>query len=50
MHDEFSAEFDRMFADLARRARIGRFEPNVDVYVDDDRTQILVHVELKPTP
>jgi HSP20 family protein len=46
MHDEFSAEFDRMFADLARRARIGHFEPNADVYVDEGRTQILVHVEL----
>lgn len=46
MHDEISAEFDRMFADLARRARIGRFEPNVDVYVDEDRTRIAVHVEL----
>ena len=46
MHDEFSAEFDRMFADLARRARTGHFEPNADVYVDKDRTRIVVHVEL----
>ncbi len=46
MHDEFSAEFDRMFADLARRARTGHFEPNADVYVDEERTRIFVHVEL----
>ncbi|HXP94827.1 MAG TPA: Hsp20/alpha crystallin family protein [Candidatus Binatia bacterium] len=46
MHDEFSAEFDRMFADLARRARTGHFEPNADVYVDEDRARIIVHVEL----
>jgi len=46
MHDEFTAEFDRMFADLARRARTGHFEPNADVYVDEDRTRIVVHVEL----
>jgi HSP20 family protein len=46
MYDEFSAEFDRMFADFARRARIGQFEPNADVYVDEDRTKIVVHVEV----
>jgi HSP20 family protein len=46
MHDEFSAEFDRMFADLSRRARTGHFEPNADVFVDEDRTRIIVHVEL----
>lgn len=46
MRDEISAEFDRMFADLARRTRIGRaFEPNVDVYVDEDK-RLVVHVEL----
>jgi HSP20 family protein len=42
--DEFAAEFDRLFADLARRAHHGRFEPNADVYVD--RGRIVVHVEL----
>lgn len=44
--DEFSAEFDRLFADLARRARHGHFEPNADVYVDPDGGRIVVHVEL----
>lgn len=46
MRDEFSEEFDRMFSDLSRRTRVGRFEPNVDVYVDEDRTRLMVHVEL----
>lgn len=44
--DPFAAEFDRLFADIARRARHGRFEPNADVYVDRDRERIVVHVEL----
>ena len=45
-HDEFAAEFDRLFADLARHAHHGRFEPNADVYVDRERSKIVVHVEL----
>jgi HSP20 family protein len=44
--DKFYAEFDRLFADLAKRAHHGRFEPNADVYVDRDRGRIVVHVEL----
>ena len=44
--DEFHAEFDRLFADLARRAHHGRFEPNADVYVDRERERIVVVVEL----
>ena len=44
--DQFTAEFDRLFADLARRARHGRFEPNADVYVDRERQRVVVHVEL----
>jgi HSP20 family protein len=44
--DEFEAEFDRLFADLARHAHHGRFEPNADVYVDRERARIVVHVEL----
>ncbi len=44
--DQFAAEFDRLFADLARRARHGRFEPNADVYVDRERQRVVVHVEL----
>jgi len=44
--DEFAAEFDRLFADLARHAHHGRFEPNADVYVDRERARIVVVVEL----
>jgi HSP20 family protein len=44
--DELQAEFDRLFADLARRAHHGRFEPNADVYVDRERERIVVVVEL----
>jgi HSP20 family protein len=44
--DGLEAEFDRLFADLARRAHHGRFEPNADVYVDRDRDRIVVVVEL----
>jgi HSP20 family protein len=44
--DEFEAEFDRLFADLARHVHHGRFEPNADVYVDRERARIVVHVEL----
>ncbi|GAC1422056.1 MAG: hypothetical protein NVSMB64_30590 [Candidatus Velthaea sp.] len=44
--DEIYAEFDRLFADLTRRPRHGRFEPNADVYVDRESGRIVVHVEL----
>jgi HSP20 family protein len=40
------ADFDRLFAEVARRLRPGRFEPNADVYVDEDGDRIVVHVEL----
>jgi HSP20 family protein len=46
MNDDFFAEFDAMFADLARKARPGGFEPNADVYVTDDEGTILVNVEI----
>jgi HSP20 family protein len=46
MNDEFFAEFDAMFADLARRARPGGFEPNADVFLSADGETILVDVEL----
>jgi HSP20 family protein len=42
--DDVSAEFDRLFADLARRARHGCFEPNSDMFVDRDR--IVVQLEV----
>jgi HSP20 family protein len=44
--DEFAAEFDRLFAELTRHAHHGRFEPNADVYVDRERSRVVVHVEL----
>jgi HSP20 family protein len=48
MKDEFFAEFDAIFADLARKAkpRPGGFEPNADVYVSDDGSSLLVNVEI----
>ena len=46
MNDEFFAEFDAMFADLARRARPGGFEPNADVFLSPGGEAILVDVEL----
>ena len=39
-------EFDSAFADLARRAWTGRYEPNTDVYLDDAGERLVVHVEL----
>ena len=46
MTDDFFAEFDAMFAELARRSRAGRFEPNADVYLSVDGTSMLVNVEI----
>jgi HSP20 family protein len=46
MSDDFFTEFDAMFADLARRARPGRFEPNADVYLSGDGSSIVVNVEI----
>ena len=46
MSDDFFTEFDAMFADLARRARPGQFEPNADVYVSGDGSSIVVNVEI----
>ena len=41
-HDE-TLEFERLFAP---RGAHGGFEPNTDVYVDDELGDIVVHVEL----
>ncbi|MBD5604183.1 MAG: Hsp20/alpha crystallin family protein [Candidatus Eremiobacteraeota bacterium] len=46
MNDDFFAEFDAMFAELARKARPGGFEPNTDVYLTADEATILVNVEI----
>lgn len=40
--DQFYLEFDRLFGQRAH----GRFEPNADVFVDEGRDLIVVHVEL----
>ena len=44
--DEFVAEFDQMFAELAKRARTGQFTPNCDVFIEDGGETIIVNVEL----
>jgi len=45
-HDDLTADFDRLCADLVQRTRHARFEPNADVYVDPEAGRIVVHVEL----
>jgi HSP20 family protein len=40
------AEFDQLFVELTGRARRGRFEPNIDVYIDDDGVSVIVDVEI----
>ncbi len=44
--DEFLTEFDAVFAEFARRAKPGRFEPNVDVALSSDERTLLVTVEV----
>ena len=46
MSDRFFAEFDAMFAELARRARPGAFEPNADISIAGDGVTLVVDVEL----
>ena len=46
MSDNFFAEFDAMFAELARRSRPGEFAPNADVFISPDGTTIQVDVEI----
>jgi HSP20 family protein len=46
MNDFFGGEFDAMFAELARRSRPGRFEPNADVSLNDDGETVVVTVEI----
>ena len=45
-HDEFSSEFDAMFAQMARRSGNDRFVPNTDVFLSEDEQRVLVQVEL----
>ena len=44
--DEFLTDFDAVFAEFARRAKPGRFEPNVDVALSSDEGTLLVTVEI----
>ena len=44
--DEFFAEYDAMFVELAKRARSGRFEPNCDAYLNGDQSELVVEVEI----
>lgn len=46
MNDEFFAEFDAMFADFARKARPGGFEPNADVFLTPAGDALTVNVEI----
>jgi HSP20 family protein len=44
--DDPFTEYDAMFIDLAKRSRSGRFEPNCDVYLSDDRATLIVTLEI----
>mgnify|MGYP000571284710 CR=1 FL=1 len=46
MNDEFFAEFDALFAGIARKAKPGGFEPNADMYLSADGRSLLVNVEI----
>ncbi len=46
MNDEFFAEFEALFAGLARKAKPGGFEPNADVYLSSDGSSLSVNVEI----
>ena len=39
-------EFDRLFAEVAKRPHAGRWEPNADVFIDDEHERVVVKVEL----
>ncbi|HEY8298562.1 MAG TPA: Hsp20/alpha crystallin family protein [Candidatus Baltobacteraceae bacterium] len=44
--DDPRSEFERLFAELVRRPRGGRFEPNVDVVHDEAGGLLLVKIEI----
>ncbi|MDP9110819.1 MAG: Hsp20/alpha crystallin family protein [Candidatus Eremiobacteraeota bacterium] len=44
--DDSRSEFERIFADLVRRPRNGRWEPNADVVLNDAGTSVCVRVEV----
>ncbi len=39
-------EFERLFAEVTRRPHVGRWEPNSDVFIDEERGRVVVKVEL----
>ncbi|MBV8363743.1 MAG: Hsp20/alpha crystallin family protein, partial [Candidatus Eremiobacteraeota bacterium] len=39
-------EFERLLADITRRVRGPRWSPNTDVFVDEERSEVIVKVEL----
>ena len=45
-NDEIVAEFERLYAELVRRGRGVRFEPNADAFVTEDGSAIVVTVEI----
>ncbi|HTV74004.1 MAG TPA: Hsp20/alpha crystallin family protein, partial [Candidatus Acidoferrales bacterium] len=44
--DDIAADFDRIYQELSRRTRHGRFEPNADLYLSDDGSTLIVTVEV----
>lgn len=44
--EDSRAEFERLFAELVRRPRGGKWEPNADVVMDEDSRKLVVRVEL----
>jgi len=39
-------EFERLFAEVTKRPRGGRWEPNTDVFLDEEHERVVVKVEL----
>lgn len=44
--DDVAAEFERLYSEMSRPSRHGRFEPNADVYLSDDGQTLVVNVEV----
>ena len=39
-------EFERLFAEMIKRPHAGRWEPNSDVFIDEEHDRVVVKVEL----
>ncbi|MDQ6826681.1 MAG: Hsp20/alpha crystallin family protein [Candidatus Eremiobacteraeota bacterium] len=46
MRQDDRTEFNRLFAELAKRSRRGRWEPNADVFLDEASGRVIVIVEV----